>query len=126
MEWAIINLAEQLYPEGRKAHRSAAMTSGHVARQLRSALDETEVSDSAFMDARAISDEYTALLKRRNGIVHAHPATMSGQQRLYSVRDDGTHESIEVDDLVAFSSDCARLGNRASALSWTLRQGEKR
>ena len=126
MEWAIVYLTKEIHPEGRAAQRSATMTAGHVVRRLRSALDETSISDSAFADAKAIANEYEALLKRRNDIVHAQPATMSGQQRLHRVRADGTHESIEVDDLLAFSSDCARLGNQASALLWALRQGDKR
>ncbi len=126
MEWAIVYLTKEIHPEGRAVQRSATMTAGHIARRLRSALDETNVSDAAFSDAKSIANEYEALLQRRNDIVHAQPATMSGQQRLHRVRADGTHESIEVDDLLAFSSDCARLGNKASALLWALRQGEKR
>lgn len=126
MEWAIVYLAKELHPEGRKIRRSATMTSGHVARHLRSAIDETEASDSAYADAKAIADEYDALLLRRNDIVHAHPATISDEQRLHRVQADGTHEIIQLDDLVAFSSDCTRLGNRASALLWELRRGETR
>ncbi|MDJ0923599.1 MAG: hypothetical protein QNJ77_03475 [Acidimicrobiia bacterium] len=126
MEWAIIYLAKEIDPEGRTIRQTASMTSGHVARQLRSALEETKVSDSAYSDARAISKEYDDLLLRRNDIVHAQPATIGGEHRLHRVRADGTHESIELDDLLDFSSDCARLGNRASALLWELRKGEKR
>ena len=124
MEWAIVYLAKELHPEGPAVPRSEDTTSGQIARQLRSALADAKVSDSVHADARVISDEYDGLLLRRNDVVHAHPATINGQQRLHRVRDDGTHESIELDDLVAFSSDCARLGNRASALLWTLRRGE--
>ena len=126
MEWAVISLLEELNPETLAAHRSETMTAGLVARRLRSALADTQVSDSVYADAKAISDEYDALLQLRNSIVHARPATISGQQRLHRVRSDGTHESIEVDDLIAFSADCARLGNQASALFWALRRGETR
>lgn len=126
MEWAIVYLVEELHPETRRVQRSANMTAAHLARKLRSALVETKVSDSAYTDARSISNEYGELLSRRNDIVHAHPATITGDQRLHRVLGDGTHECIELDDLVAFSGDCAELGNRASALLWALRQGEKR
>lgn len=126
MEWAIVYLAEEIHSEGRKAHRSASMTSVLVARQLRSALGDTNVSDSAYTDAKAISDEYEDLIRRRNEIVHAHPATIKDEHRLHRVLADGTHELIELDDLVAFSSECARLGSRASALLWALRRGETR
>jgi hypothetical protein len=124
MEWAILYLAKELYPEGHTVRRSEPMTSAEVAQQLRSALEATSLPDSASQDAAAIADEYDSLLLQRNDIVHAHPATINDQQRLHRVRADGTHESIEPDDLVAFSSDCTRLGNRASALLWTLRRGE--
>ena len=126
MEWAIVYLVEELHPDSHRVQRSASMTSAHLARQLRSALDETKVSDSAYTDARSISSEYVELLARRNDIVHAHPATITGDQRLHRVRADGTHERIELDDLVAFSGDCAELGNRASALLWALRRGDAR
>jgi hypothetical protein len=126
MEWALVYLAEGLRSEGSKAHRSASMTSVLVARRLRSALADTKVSDSAYMDAKAIADEYADLLRRRNDIVHAHPATIKDQHRLHRVRADGTHEEIGQDDFLAFSSDSARLGNRASALLWALRRGETR
>jgi hypothetical protein len=126
MEWAIIYLAEELHPDGRTVHRSATMTSKAIAQQLHSALAAARISASTLADAKAILYEYDTLVPRRNEIVHAQPATISSQQRLHRVRADGAHESIELDDLVAFSSDCARLGNQASALVWALRQGEKR
>jgi hypothetical protein len=126
MEWSIAYLVKEIHPEGRAVQRSANMTAAHIARQLRSALDETKVSDSAYADAKSISNEYGELLKRRSDILHAHPATLTGEQRLHRIRADGTHESIEVDDLVAFSGDCTGLGNRASALLWALRKGEMR
>ena len=126
MEWAVMYLIKELDPEGLTATRSANMTAGHVARQLRSALSDTKVSDSAHSEARAISMDYDELLLRRNDIVHAHPATIQGQQLLHRVQADGTHEAIQLDDLLAFSSDCTRLGNKASALLWALRRGEKR
>ena len=125
MEWAIIYLAEELHPEASTLQRSATMTSENVTQQIRAALAATKVSESTLADAKAILYEYDTLVPRRNDIVHAHPATVSGQQRLHRVRPDGTRDVIEVDDLLAFSSECARLGNQASALLWALRQGDR-
>jgi hypothetical protein len=126
MEWAIIYLAEELRPEGGAIQRSATMTSTEVTQLFHSALADTAIPASTLADARAILYEYDTLVPRRNDIVHAHPATISGQQRLHRVRADGTREAIQLDDLVAFSSDCARVANQASALLWALRKGEKR
>ena len=125
MEWAVIYLAEELHPESGLAKRSATMTSREVTEQFHAALAATKVSDSTLSDARAILYDYDTLVPRRNDIVHAHPATVSGQQRLHRVQPDGTREVIEMEDLLGFSSECARLGNQASALLWALRQGEK-
>jgi hypothetical protein len=124
MEWTIVHLVKELHPEGRAVQRSDKMTAGHVARQLQSAISETKVSNSAYSDAKAIANEYGDLLKRRSEILHAHPATISGEQRLHRVRADGTHDAIKLDDLVAFSGDCTGLSNRASALLWKLRKGQ--
>lgn len=126
MEWTIAHLVKELHPEGRPVQRSENMTAGHVARQLRSVLSDTKVSDSAHSDAKSISNEYGDLLKRRSEILHAHPATISGQHRLHRLHADGTHDPIKLDDLVAFSGDCTGLSNRASALLWKLRKGEDR
>ena len=123
-EWAIIYLAEELHPEGRTGHRSATMTSGEIVQQLHSAIAATKAPESTLADAKSLLYEYDTLVPRRNDIVHAQPAAIAGEQRLYRVRPDGTREGIEVDDLVAFSTDCTRLGNQASALLWKLRQGE--
>jgi hypothetical protein len=125
MEWAIIYLAEELHPEAGTVQHSATMTSDEVTKHFRSALSATKISESTLADTREILYEYDTLVPQRNDIVHAHPATVSGQQRLHRVRADGTRQVIELDDLLAFSSDCARVGNKASALLWELRQGEK-
>jgi hypothetical protein len=125
MEWDIIYLAEELNPAGRTVHRSATMTSGLVAQQLRSALAASTMSASVLADAENISAAYDALIPRRNDIVHAHPATIDGLQRLHRVRGDSTQESIQLDDLRAFTSECAGLARRANGLFWSLRRGER-
>jgi hypothetical protein len=118
LEWGIIYLAHDLNPGERTLHRSAAMTAGQVASELRSAIRRTTRSEAVRADARDVLAGYGGLIPRRNDILHAHPATFEGVQRL---RRGGP---IHHDDFASFTRDCLAVSSQASVLFWSLRRGE--
>lgn len=95
MEWTILgdlrHLARHLPPDLTLEALSSKPT-GKIARSLRHSLPKvTDQATRDYLAAAAASLGDAATL--RNHVMHARPATVDGEQRLYRWTDGGTHGS---------------------------------
>jgi hypothetical protein len=125
LEWGIIYLAAELDPDQPSVNRSAGLAAGLVAAMLRNAIAASKMSADVLADAKTYAAEFDRLIPRRNDIVHAHPATIEGDQRLHRRRPAGTTLTIQVELLDAFVDDCLSLSGQVGDLFWDLRDGRR-
>ena len=124
LEWAVIYLAQELSSE-RQVGASTGLTAGEVARLMRGAIVETGRSVEVRSEAEAIAMRYERLTSRRNDIIHAHPATIDGDQRLHRKRRSGTQVTVQIEHMDTFVDDCLLLSRDVNRLFWDLRDGRR-
>jgi hypothetical protein len=88
MEWCILGdleLLAEAIPDDLSVGNLAGLTTGRIASRLRGATQEI-TSEPVLAYVRTAADALDDASKRRNHLLHARPATIDGQQRLYRWR----------------------------------------
>ena len=67
-----------------------------------------------------LADRFSELVSRRNDLLHAHPATIRGEQRLHYWSVSRTF-TWEPDDIVSFAHETEALANKGNALYYDRR-----
>ncbi|WP_199910693.1 hypothetical protein [Loktanella sp. Alg231-35] len=107
LEWMVVWCSEKLSPGYIKTIKSKKKTAGRVAKDARCIFEQAEPSVLRHALLKG-GDEFSALVIRRNHLLHANPATTEdGDQRLI---DSG--KPWQPSDVDAFADECTILGHQ--------------
>jgi hypothetical protein len=120
LEWSVVCIGDKIAPGF--LNEAAPKTAGSIGLLLESKV-KTFAGDAALTAEIAdLAGKFRALAKRRNKLLHAHPATLHGKQRLHywsPEQDPLTGSNVfdwEPGDVVAFTNDTQDLALLASRL----------
>ena len=76
----MVNLAEKLQP--RFIYTIEKKTAGTIATDFKGMVAKATLAPLLSTELAAVADRFVDLVKRRNRLMHAHPVTYRGEQRL--------------------------------------------
>jgi hypothetical protein len=121
MEWSILGdlgLLAGAIPDHLSVGDLAGLTTGKIAGRLRSATQEI-TSEPVLAYVRAAADALKDASERRNHLLHARPATIDGQPRLYRWR---LHPGDQFPITIAWLDEQIEALNRSSAKMYSFRE----
>jgi hypothetical protein len=125
LEWQIVSVGEKIAPGFlyTVANETAGSTGNILVKEVRSFAGDAALT----AELAALADAFLVLRKRRNRLLHAHPVTLHGKQRLHywSPKKDKQTGTVSVDifdwepdEIVTFTKDTEALARVGNQLFW--------
>lgn len=118
LEWQIVSIAQKIWPGF--IFKVSKMSAGDVAKKFANKLTAFRGDGALKADLERIAAEFKLLVVDRNHLLHAHPATIAGQQRLHYWSPDLVF-SWEPETLAAFIRRVQAISREAGSLYYDSR-----
>ncbi len=118
LEWQIISLGQKIALGfiNDVSHKTA----GAMAKTFAEKIIAFGGDPSLKTELAELADRFSELVSRRNDLLHAHPATIRGEQRLHYWSVSRTF-TWEPDDIVSFAHETEALASKGNALYYDRR-----
>ena len=113
LEWQIVSIGQKIAPGF--VRDTAKKTAGKIAEMLDDDLATFSGDVSLKANLQTILERFKAAVDRRNDLLHAHPATLNGQQRLHRWTPTRVF-NWEPEEIVAFVHEIEALSGDANRL----------
>ena len=119
LEWQIVSIGEKIAPGF--VEKTSKSTAGKISEKFEENLLTFSGTPDLKIDLDVLIQDFKNVTGRRNDLIHAHPATVNGEQRLHRWTTTKT-VSWNPEDVLTLIHEVEKLAGRGNALFYDIRR----